>query len=236
MALNRLSALALLLTAATALPAAAAELVVVESSAPALAPGQVLDSEAALSLPAGSRLVLVSADGATINLQGPFSGKPGNGAGGSSGGVTQSLASLLSARDSDTASLGAVRAASSAQPLPRPWLVDASQSGHGCLQPGAAPVLWRAATAATDLTLAPADRAWTATTPWPAGAQDLALPADVPFADGATYLFDMDGKSSAVTLHVAPEAVKGDRMLAAWMLAKGCERQAQALGRQLAGK
>lgn len=210
----------------------AAELVIVESSNATHQPGQVLDADTALTLPAGTRLVLVSADGNTITLQGPFNGKPGAAAaeGAASGAVVKSLASLVTARDADTASLGAVRAAGTVKALPSPWLIDVANSGHACLEPGVAPVLWRPETAgAGELALSPADRSWTANTGWPAGSADLALPADVPFNDGEAYLFEMDGQAASVTLHMKPQAVQGERMVAAWMAAKGCDRQAQAL-------
>lgn len=215
------------------LPASAADLVVIESTHAGHQPGQVVDGDAALALPAGTKLVLVSADGAMITVQGPFNGKAGAASGAPAGGggaVVKSLASLVTARSADTASLGAVRAAGTAGPLPAPWLIDVANSGHACLLPGEAPVLWRAASEAeAQLTLAPADRSWSAATDWPAGTADLALPADVPLTDGGAYVFDLSGQAASITLHLKPAAIAGDKMVAAWMAAKGCDRQAQAL-------
>ncbi len=217
---------------ATALPAAAlaAELVVVESSGTSQQPGQTLDDGAELSLPDGARLVLVSAEGATLTLTGPYKGKPAVSGGGANGGVVVALSTLVTARAADTSSLGAVRAANLSQPLPQPWLVDATISGQACLPAEGPPVLWRPdAKAAATLTLSPADRSWTANTPWEAGQPTLALPAEVPVADGEAMLFEIGGETAAVTLHRLPASVSGDKMTAAWLMAKGCERQAVAL-------
>lgn len=223
-----------LLAALTAafLPAAAlaAELVVVEASGTSQQPGQTLDDGAELSLPDGARLVLVSAEGATITLTGPFKGKPTTAGGGDKGGVVVALTTLVGSRAADTTSLGAVRAGNAPQPLPQPWLVDATVSGQACLPVQGAPVLWRPdAKSAISLTLSPGDRSWTASTPWEAGQATLALPAEVPVADGEAMLFEIGGETAAVTLHRLPASVSGEKMTTAWLMAKGCDRQAVAL-------
>lgn len=215
-----------------ALPVLAADYVVVEAAGIALEPGASLDGGASLTLADGARLVLVSAEGTTLTLVGPFQGRPDQGAAGGGASVTQSFANLVAARGADTSALGAVRAAAAARPLPRPWLVDAVTPGHACLQPGQPAVLWRAdAAPEVTLTLAPADHAWQASTPWPAGQPELALPADVPFGDGQSMLFEIGGEATAVTLHLLPASVTGEKMTAAWMAAKGCTRQAEALAK-----
>lgn len=217
-----LIAAAALLSLSTA--AAAAPLIVVESKGSDLAAGATLDDKTSVTLAEGGKLVLIGEDGAQITLRGPFKGTPA----GAGTGSTQQLAGLLSARGADATSLGAVRDAGPLAALPEPWVVDPSVSGSACLKPGQDVVLWRAdAAKVASLTLMPADRSWTANTQWPAGEARLALP-EVPLADGATLLFEIDGNAAAVTFHLLPDGVTGTKMLAGWLAAKQCDRQARA--------
>ena len=140
----------------------------------------------------------------------------------------------LAGRQADTTALGAVRDAGQPAELPSPWVVDATVSGTGCFKAAEGLVLWRpTATAAADLAVLPADRSWNANTVWPAGEAQLAMPPEMPVEDGGTYIVEMGGVASAVVLHVLPEAVKNDKMIAGWLSAKGCERQARALAKTL---
>lgn len=217
-----LTALAALLSLAPA--TLAAPLIVVESKGSDLAEGATVDDKASITLADGARLVLIGEDGAQVTLRGPFKGTPA-GAGGT---ATQPLAGLLAARGTDATNLGAVRDAGPLAALPEPWVVDPSVSGNACVKAGQDMVLWRAdAAKAAKLTLMPADRAWTASTQWPAGEARLSLP-DVPVQDGGTLMFELDGNAAAVTLHLAPAALTGPKMLAGWMAAKQCDRQARA--------
>ena len=95
--------------AAMALPASAADLVVVASSAPDLAPGTVVKSEAVLKVPAGASVTLISGTGKTVTLKGPHSGPPG-------GAAAAMPASFRSSTSRTTAS-----STSTGQPAPRRW-------------------------------------------------------------------------------------------------------------------
>ncbi|MFV3074504.1 hypothetical protein [Niveispirillum fermenti] len=216
----------LALSALLLVPSAlAAPLVVVEASGTDLAAGATIDDKTALSLPDGARLVLIGEDGSQITLRGPFTGAPAD----AGTGATQQLAGLLSARGTDTTSLGAVRDGGPQAPLPEPWLVDPAISGSACVRPGQEIVLWRAdAAGPAGLTLMPADRAWTANAEWPAGEQRLALP-ELPIQDGGTLMFEIDGNAAAVTFHLLPPAVTAPAMTVGWLAAKQCDRQARAL-------
>ena len=221
---------------ALSLPAVAAadDLVVIEAKGLDLQPGQVIDSAAPVTLPEGANLVLITADGSQVTLTGPFQGVPVSGEGGGSNSVVTSLAGLIAGRDADTSSLGAVRDAGAPAELPAPWLVDATVGGSGCFKAADGVVLWRpSAEADAEIAFMPADRAWTAGTVWPAGEASLGLGTEAPFEDGATFLFELGGVASAVTLHIMPETLVNDRMVAGWMKAKGCERQAKALAKTL---
>jgi hypothetical protein len=228
-----------LLLAAFLSPALASQMVVVEAKGSDLQPGQSVDGSAALSLGPGAKLVLVSEDGTTLTLKGPFSGAPEGGPGG--GGknrVVQSLAGLVAGRDADTTALGAARAAKGDLPaLPEPWVWDAAAVGDVCTRQGDQVVLWRAdAGKEAELSLMPADRSWTAKAVWPAGEATLALPAEVPLTDGGTFLVGLGGGAgtdSALTVHVAPPSLATDAMRAAWLGAKGCDRQLAALSKAM---
>lgn len=216
-----IAAAALLSLAPAAL---AAPLIVVESKGSDLAEGASIDDKASITLADGARLVLIGEDGGQVTLRGPFKGTPAA----AGGAAAQPLAGLLAARGADATNLGAVRDAGPLAPLPDPWVVDPSVSGNACVKAGQDMVLWRAdAAKASQLTLMPADRGWTANTQWPAGEARLALP-DVPLQDGGTLMFELNGNAAAVTLHLVPAGLTAPKMLAGWMAAKQCDRQARA--------
>ena len=206
----------------------AAEMVVVEASGVSLEAGTALDAAKPLKLPEGARVTLITEDGATIKLAGPFDGVPAAAVGAAQG-VGASLGGLVASRAADTANLGAVRAGDVAAPLPSPWVVDATRAGDVCVTTGTPVVLWRAkAEKESQMALMPADRSWNAEAPWPKDAPLLQLPEDVPFTDGGTFVVEMDGNSSALIIHIMPATVKAPKMVAAWLEAKGCARQRSA--------
>jgi hypothetical protein len=75
----------------------------------------------------------------------------------------------------------------------------------------------------------PSDKSWTAKTIWPAGADRVALTADVPIHAGGTYVVVLDGNESSLTLETVPAVLANDEMRAEWMIHKGCISQVQAL-------
>lgn len=226
---------AFLLVALAQSPAQGAQLIVVEARGSDLKPGQSVDGAAPLTLAGGARVVLVSAEGTTLTLKGPFSGPPeGDGGGGKGNKVADSLKNLVAARTADTTSLGAARNGSQVE-LPDPWLWDATAIGDVCKRRGERTVLWRPASEAeVALTILPADRSWSATTRWPAGFSTLALPADLPIGDGDTFLLEMAGSSAALTVHEAPPGLATEAGQGAWMAVSRCDRQLPALIKRLA--
>ena len=59
----------------------AGQLIVIDSTAPELMPGQVVDGSKVLGIAAGARVTLIAEDGRVTTLKGPFSGRPGAGPG-----------------------------------------------------------------------------------------------------------------------------------------------------------
>ncbi|HUJ04240.1 MAG TPA: hypothetical protein VLW75_11410 [Rhizomicrobium sp.] len=211
------------------LPAAAqaGQLVVVEARGVGYAQGTVLDSSKTIVLKEGQHLTLVSEDGSTIKLDGPYNGAPGTG---SSNGISLSMKlAALQGGGQRTGEVGTTRAARAAT-LPSAWLVDVGRSGSACLKEGDRPVLWReAATNATQITITPDDQSWRATLEWPAGDEQLPLVAAVPLHAGTTYYVEMNGERHAVSVITVPSSLSSDQMRAAWLANKGCDAQAQAL-------
>ncbi len=222
--------LALLLLLAAA-PVFAAEVFVVDAKGVDLAPGQKLDGAKPITLEIGQRLTLVTADGRTLKLKGPFQAAPAPELEAAAGDVVDSLKGLIKVREADTTSAGIIRKGTTAVSQPTPWLVEVLHSGDRCLLSGAKTVLWRDSAAATrsDLEIAPADHSWSATAAWPAGSDRLSLPDSMTLHDGQAYQVSVDAAPVNVTVHVIPQSVKSDAAKAAWMIEVGCEAQAKAL-------
>ena len=118
MAMRGIGAFIGLVLVLSALPAPAAEFVVVAGGAPGLMPGQVVQSGATLEIPTGASVTLVSESGKTLTLKGPHSGPAGTGGGGNPGpGLIKALSGLLTVSGQETASLGTMRGV---QPPPPP--------------------------------------------------------------------------------------------------------------------
>ena len=212
--------------------AAAQDLVVIASSASGIKAGQMIKSGAALDVPAGANVTLVSQSGKTITLKGPFSGVPGGGGGG--GGdksLVASLSKLMSASGSKSAALGTMRSGVAKEP-DTPWAVDVGRSGTHCVSAGGPVTLWRGdAAKSSSIRIKNMTAGAKATVTWPAGAKTLDWPAQTTLADGNTYLLRIKGKKSAtkITLHLVPAELPSAPHKAVWMAEKGCVKQAKHL-------
>lgn len=219
--------------AAIALPASAADLVVVASSAPGLAPGTVVKSDAALKIPGGASVTLISGTGRTVTLKGPHAGPPvtgGDGAG--SPDLIASLSGLLAGSGKETAALGTMRALAPPAPPTDPWVIDVGESGDHCVAAAGAATLWRGQSARARLfSIVDLKDNRRHDADWPAGAATLAWPSQLPVADGGRYLVRMKGSANAarLTVHRVPADLPTDAHRAAWMADKGCRPQARRL-------
>lgn len=210
--------------------AAAQDLVVIASSASGIKTGQMVKSGAALDVPAGANVTLVSQSGKTIMLKGPFSGVPGGGGGGDKS-LVSSLSKLLSASGSKSASLGAMRSGIAKEP-DNPWAVDIGRSGTHCVPAGGPVTLWRGdAAKASSIRIKNMTAGAKAELAWPAGAKTLGWPAEATVADNNTYLLRLKDKKSAtkVVLHLVPAELPSAPHKAVWMAEKGCVKQAKHL-------
>jgi hypothetical protein len=209
--------------------AQADNLIVVEARGIGLKPGSSVDSSKPLVLKAGQHVTLISEQGATLSIDGPYDQPPSAGGGGKSIGAT--LAALGTERNARTGEAGVTRG-SAQNKLPTAWLFDVTRSGNVCLEEGQQPVFWRPdAHTATSLVVMPVDRSWKSQAPWPAGLDRLTVTTHVPVRGGAAYLVNYAGSEYALAVSTVPANLANNPMREAWMVQKGCEAQAEALAR-----
>ncbi len=219
--------------AAIALPASAADLVVVASTAAGVAPGVIVKSDAVLNIPAGATVTLISGTGKTMTLKGPHSGAPGIGGGGAdSPDLIASLSGLLKGSEREAGALGTMRALAPPAPPTDPWVIDVGQSGDHCVAAAGPATLWRGSSGhARFVSIIDLKDNSQVDADWPAGAATRAGPSKVPLADGGRYLVRMKGSATAakLTVHRVPAQLSTDAHRAAWMADKGCRPQARRL-------
>ncbi|HXC53953.1 MAG TPA: hypothetical protein VNU97_01535 [Rhizomicrobium sp.] len=212
---------------ASAGAASADSLIVVEARGIGLKPGATVDSTKPLVLKQGQHVTLISAAGATLSIDGPYSQPPSAGGGGKSLGAT--LAALGTEHNARTGEAGVTRGAAPNK-LPAPWLFDVTHAGNVCLEENTQPVFWRPdAKAPTTLVVMPVDRSWKSQATWPAGLDRVMVTTDVPVHGGAAYVVNYGGTEYALAVATVPASLANDSMRAAWMVQKGCEAQAEAL-------
>ena len=93
----------------TATTAAAADYVILDSTAAGIEPGIVVASNADISIPEGAKIVLIDPAGETLVVEGPFAGVVSSAAAAGDTSVAGALENLTATRGSDTTVLGAVR-------------------------------------------------------------------------------------------------------------------------------
>ncbi|MFO1155045.1 MAG: hypothetical protein U1E42_15505 [Rhodospirillales bacterium] len=221
----------------------AAELVVIDSTVPRLAPGQVVDSTKPLNLAPGARLSLVGEDGKVIRLQGPYAGLPVSGAdaGPQNNGVVRALSRLFSPNHPQDSTWGTFRGAETlrgdeAVNPPDVWALNVLRSETACLPPGGGPVLWRPhAETQLEVILLHLSTGREATVTFSPGETTAAWPAEVPILDGGVYVIrDVPNQWERRLLVRLIPLDRGNAVeQAAWMSDMGCIRQAKALVSQL---
>ena len=205
----------------------AANLIVVEARGIAMKPGTQIDDSKPLVLKQGQHVTLISMQGATLAIDGPYNAPPSAGGGGKSVGAT--LAALTTERNARTGEAGVTRGGAP-NALPEPWLFDATRSGNVCLQEGTQPVCWRPdAKSPVSIVVMPVDRSWKSKADWAAGSNRITVTTDVPMHGGAAYVVNYGGTDYALAVATVPASLANDSMRAAWMVNKGCEAQAEAL-------
>ncbi|MEP4378377.1 MAG: hypothetical protein ABJ215_05070 [Alphaproteobacteria bacterium] len=212
--------------------AQAADMVVVEASGVSLAPGQVVDGDKEIELPAGAKITLIGQDGTPIQLAGPYSGAPG--AGSSAGGkndVVGALAQLLGGGNDGQTRIGATRSVTNTTfALPNPGSVPVGRSGDYCVIVGGPTSLWRVdASEGIVVSMTASDGSWEGKVPWPAGQSHIPLPPNFPQTQAQAFKLVVGTQSSDIVLHRMPNGLNKPGLQAAWMVGAGCDLQAKAL-------
>ena len=130
-------AAALALLAATTSAARAGELVVIASTDSEIGVGSVLDGARAIQLADGNSVTLVSSDGRTLKLRGPYLGRPDPLPDTGSSGLLDALSDIVKPTENDVSTAGIMR--SSLYAPKQPWVIDSGQSGAHCVLPGRPP-------------------------------------------------------------------------------------------------
>ncbi len=219
----------------------AGQLIVIDSTAPELVPGQVVDGSKLLVVAAGTRVTLIAENGQVTTLKGPFTGRPGAGPGVPGGsGLMGSLSRLVGGPSVASGSLAAIRGSRGADPADA-WTVNLVRSVNVCVRAGATPVLRRKKSRmARTLTIKALPDGAEKSVEWPAGSDRIGWPKGLALTDGGRYLArvssrkslaGMSGRTTETTLvvHLVPGALPSDAHRAAWMAENGCIGQAREL-------
>lgn len=211
----------------------AAEVIVLESTVAAFAPGISLPSNGAIDLPAGASLSVMDSNGATRTINGPYRGPVAADAPGDAG-VLSVLGQLVKEEDRERSMLGAVRAFSKSDVLRDPLAIDVSETGTFCLPAGQSPVFWRPEKLDVDTRFS--IRNWgTNSEPliayWKKGDRVLGWPPHVPIGDGETFLLKVEAAqtSAEVTILRIPQTVTSDLEQIVWLAQHGCRPQARRM-------
>jgi hypothetical protein len=217
-----------------AVSAQAEDLVVIRSTTPKVAVGEVVPSGAPLAIPGDAEVVLLGVTGRVVRLAGPFSGVPpfGEGATPPRDELIKNLRTLLTSnqvievRGLETTPSRPARATRNDL-----FAVDVGSAGTQCLADDAPANLIRDPAATGIVMVRPKTGGGTATINWPSGAARVPWPQTSPLASGATYLlFRPAVQGSTSTINVLHwSAVESDIDTVALLAQHDCADQARFL-------
>lgn len=220
-------AVALAAVSVHAASARAAEAVVVASTAPGYATGQVVPDGATVKLPEGAGAMFLFASGRTVRVKGPYEGQldkmPET--------ARSNIGNLFAGDRFQQADLGATRAFGKPADKTTPThAIDPGAAGTYCVQSGEQPVLRRPDDPAlTRIVLKDTARGTTATVAWAEGAW-APWPQNLPLEDGAEIAV---AGADGVTRHALRirrlEAAPNTAAAAVRLASAGCARQAAAV-------
>lgn len=223
--------------------AQAADVVVVESTAPELPAGQVIKAGTPIRIPAGARIAVVGEDGKVVKLAGPFSGvaAPATAAA-SDKGTVQALSRLFADKGPAATSWGTFRgdiaSDDTAGTPPEVWAVNIMRSETVCLPAGTRPMIWRPdASQPMSAILLQLSSGREGSIALDAGQQSLPWPSAPEIVDGGEYAIRETGGNGVRRLFVRliPASQESGVPQVAWMSDAGCLRQAKTLLAQVAG-
>ena len=199
--------------------AAAEEMLVVGSSVPGLAPGDVAPSGQTIDVPPDSEVTLVAPSGGVLKIVGPWSGRIDAPEDDGGPGLIQRLYALFQMPDR-RARFGATRS------LSRCVTVDLDQDQNVCVAEPSCVVFQSDGTPQAPVTMTGPGGTSTALTP-SLGAGSWRWPGDLIRESGSYTVQAGDGQPSrTVAVHLQPELPSRAHEIA-WMGETGCVRQAQ---------
>ena len=210
----------------------AAQLVVIASTASNLKLGAIIDGAKTLTLPQGSSVTLISPEGRTIKLKGPYKGQPEPSRSAKTNDLLQSLSRFVTGPPEHEPSLTGFRAAPGAA-RPDVCAIMVGRAGGHFVRTFMPANLWRSNVGKkTVMTLKRAGgQVRYATKEWPQGKQKLVWPTDLPLTDRSTYLARVKGgyKWARLQIVLLPKRLPTDAHRAVWLAEHDCARQARRL-------
>lgn len=223
----------------------ATELVIVESTDASYAEGDTISDNETIVLEKGTRIILLSEDGITVAISGPFEGPPTPVESDDDYDVFTALGVLVGQAELDSRSIGGVRFASTEYKdidpsrdvndgRESPWFLHTGLGGAQCVPQATEQVTYWREDSSRDqiLNVAHLASGETATIEWPAGTHTASWPDELPVLLDEVYVLRMkeDLRSVALVVRAVPEAVTGSEYAAvAWFAARGCTSQANLL-------
>src|SRR5664279_600177 len=167
--------------------ARAEDAVLIASTVPGYVPGMVVSSADRLSLPEGASATLLFQSGETLRLRGAFEGTLGQQQPAAATGGAAVLADMFRMHGVDATVIGGTRSTGPARPGPGldDVQVDPERSGTYCVEPSTSVWITRPAGEAGAYALR--RKGSSRTLAWPAGAQRMEWPGDVPIDDGSRF-------------------------------------------------
>ena len=210
----------------------AADAVLLTSTVPGYAPGMVVASSEKLNLPEGTSATLLFQSGEILRLRGPFDGV-----------VNQSqrqgsIAALVDAfrmQGVDATVIGGTRATTVGRfrSAMDDVHVDLQRSGTYCMQPSTS--IWLTRPGHDDSRYGLRRGGMVRMLSWPAGAERIEWPANVPIEDGDKYDIITDGSGGRTITFRMMEAASASQ--SAWIadgVLRGCQEQFGEALKQLA--
>jgi hypothetical protein len=216
---------------ASASLAAAAEFVVLKSTAEHLQPGQRLDGSEEVRVPAGTALTAISDSGAVRTIEGPFAGTLDVGEEApvpAAREVLDVVAALITEGEQEAA-----LAAARGNVADGAWVADAGKAGSYCAKADGKLSLRRSPTLPhVELVLVSTQTGEYAPLHWSGAADVQPWPKGVTAISGTRYRWIAPDRADDTdfTLWIAPAAELDDPLpLAMWLAERGCRDQARRL-------
>ncbi|HYZ24616.1 MAG TPA: DUF4384 domain-containing protein [Rhodopila sp.] len=175
----------------------AQDAVVLASTVPGYVPGMVVSANDRLNVPEGASATLLFQSGDILRLGGPFEGVLGQQNAASQQNGVAALAELFRTRGIDATVIGGTRSISPTRSVVMidDVQVDARRSGTYCFQPSSS--VWITRPVGDERAYAVRRKGSSRILGWPAGAERVEWPSDVPIDDGSQFEIVTNGAAHA---------------------------------------